>query len=203
MRELAALAALVGSGEPGEDRAVATTSRCELLTSFSRATRRAGAVIAALRGAFRHAAALVAAARPRARPTSARRELTELTRDRRRALARSATSTRCSSMILTQARRVTSSDAGLALPGGARRRTACRRTLRFALAQNFSLPNLPFIEFTVPIDHASLAGYAAATGEPLVIADVYLLPDDVSVQAEPQLRRRVRLPHEVDARAAR
>ena len=32
----------------------------------------------------------------------------------------------------------------------------------------------------MPVDHASLAGYAAATGEPLVIADVYLLPDDVS-----------------------
>jgi HD-GYP domain-containing protein (c-di-GMP phosphodiesterase class II) len=53
-------------------------------------------------------------------------------------------------------------------------------TLRFRLSQNFSLTNLPFQEFTVPIDHTSLAGYAAATGEPLVIADVYLLPNDVS-----------------------
>jgi HD-GYP domain-containing protein (c-di-GMP phosphodiesterase class II) len=48
------------------------------------------------------------------------------------------------------------------------------------MAQNHSLPGIPFSTFTVPIDHASLAGYAAATGEPLVIGDVYLLPDDVS-----------------------
>jgi HD-GYP domain-containing protein (c-di-GMP phosphodiesterase class II) len=32
----------------------------------------------------------------------------------------------------------------------------------------------------VAIDHTSLAGYTAATGEPLVIEDVYLLPNDVS-----------------------
>jgi HD-GYP domain-containing protein (c-di-GMP phosphodiesterase class II) len=48
------------------------------------------------------------------------------------------------------------------------------------LSQNQSIPALPFTEFTVPVDHSSLAGYAAATGEPLVIADVYLLPDDVT-----------------------
>jgi HD-GYP domain-containing protein (c-di-GMP phosphodiesterase class II) len=48
------------------------------------------------------------------------------------------------------------------------------------LSQNQTIPALPFTEFTVPVDHSSLAGYAAATGEPLVIADVYLLPDDVS-----------------------
>src|SRR5207237_2916450 len=53
-------------------------------------------------------------------------------------------------------------------------------TLRFKLSQNFSLPDIPLAEYTVPIDHTSLAGYAAATGEPLVIADVYLLPNDVS-----------------------
>jgi HD-GYP domain-containing protein (c-di-GMP phosphodiesterase class II) len=51
--------------------------------------------------------------------------------------------------------------------------------LRFKLSQNHTLPALPLTEFTVPIDHTSLAGYAAATGEPLLIADVYLLPDDV------------------------
>src|SRR6185312_9930680 len=41
-------------------------------------------------------------------------------------------------------------------------------------------PALPLQESIVPIDHSSLAGYAAATGDPLVIADVYLVPDDVS-----------------------
>ena len=53
-------------------------------------------------------------------------------------------------------------------------------SLKFKLSQNFSLPNLPLGEFTVPIDHASLAGHAAATGEALVIDDVYLLPGDVT-----------------------
>ena len=60
------------------------------------------------------------------------------------------------------------------------RTTATVSALRFRFAQNHTLPNLPLREFTVPIDHTSLAGYAAATGEPLVIADVYLLPDNVS-----------------------
>ena len=55
-----------------------------------------------------------------------------------------------------------------------------QRVLRFKLSQNHTLPALPLTEFTVPVDHTSLAGYAAATGEPLVIADVYLLPDNVS-----------------------
>jgi HD-GYP domain-containing protein (c-di-GMP phosphodiesterase class II) len=32
----------------------------------------------------------------------------------------------------------------------------------------------------VPVDHTSLSGYVAATGQPLVIADVYLLPEDVT-----------------------
>src|SRR6185369_7855794 len=54
------------------------------------------------------------------------------------------------------------------------------KVLRFKLSQNHTLPALPLTEYTVPVDHTSLAGYAAATGEPLVIADVYLLPDNVS-----------------------
>jgi len=43
-------------------------------------------------------------------------------------------------------------------------------TLRFKLSQNHTLPALPFSEAVIPMDHASLAGYAASTGEPLVIA---------------------------------
>jgi len=52
--------------------------------------------------------------------------------------------------------------------------------LRSKLTQNFTLPHLPVTEFAVPIDHSSLAGYTAATGETLAIGDVYLLPDDVT-----------------------
>jgi HD-GYP domain-containing protein (c-di-GMP phosphodiesterase class II) len=78
-------------------------------------------------------------------------------------------------MILTQARRITQSDAGslyLVEHTAARAPSA----LRFKLSQNHSLPNLPLIESTVPIDPSSLAGYAAATGEVLIIPDVHLLP---------------------------
>ena len=53
------------------------------------------------------------------------------------------------------------------------------RRLRFKLSQNDSRPDIPFVEFTIPIDHSSLAGYAATEGDPLVIEDVYMLPPDV------------------------
>lgn len=80
-------------------------------------------------------------------------------------------------LILTQARRVTQSDAGSLYivetdDQGTRR-------LRFKLSQNHSRPDIPFVEFTIPIDHGSLAGYAATEAEPLVIEDVYMLPPDV------------------------
>jgi HD-GYP domain-containing protein (c-di-GMP phosphodiesterase class II) len=82
-------------------------------------------------------------------------------------------------LILTQARRVTTSDAG-SLYLVERDENGVPKQLRFAMAHNFSLPAIPFSSFTVPIDHTSLAGYVASTGDPLVIGDVYLLPDDVS-----------------------
>ncbi|HMA41741.1 MAG TPA: HD domain-containing phosphohydrolase, partial [Gemmatimonadales bacterium] len=79
--------------------------------------------------------------------------------------------------ILTQARRLTQSDAGSLYlietdVFGA-------KGLRFRLAQNLTLPNVPLVQFTMPLDRTSLAGYAAVTGEPLVIDDAYLLPPDV------------------------
>src|SRR5690349_914442 len=83
-------------------------------------------------------------------------------------------------MILTQARRITSSDAASLYLVERGDNGSAPTTLRFGLSQNYSLEDLPFPEITVPIDHSSLAGYAAATGEPLVIEDVYLLPNDVS-----------------------
>src|SRR5207247_6819601 len=53
------------------------------------------------------------------------------------------------------------------------------KRLRIRLAQTFSKPEAPFVEFTIPVDRSSLAGYAAVTGEPLVIDDAYFLPPDV------------------------
>jgi HD-GYP domain-containing protein (c-di-GMP phosphodiesterase class II) len=74
-------------------------------------------------------------------------------------------------LILTQARRVTGSDAGSLYlvehaPDGSDR-------LHFLRAQNDSLPGLPSPDFTLPLDRTSIAGYAASSGEPLLIDDVY------------------------------
>ncbi|MDB4878783.1 MAG: metal dependent phosphohydrolase [Gemmatimonadetes bacterium] len=177
LRELASMAALVWVGEAGEHDPPATFP-AELLTCFIAADAPAGTVITALRGAFRHAASIVAARRATAEAEHRARELAELT-----AIGVALSTQRdlgtLLELILTQARRLTSSDAG-SLYLVERGEGDEPVKLRFARAQNHSLPGLPFSTFTVPIDHTSLAGYAAATGEPLVIGDVYLLPDDVS-----------------------
>jgi len=80
-------------------------------------------------------------------------------------------------LILTQARQITLSDAGSLYvvetqEDGARR-------LRFKMSQTYSRPDMPLVEFSMPIDHSSISGYVASTGEPLVIDDTYFLPPDV------------------------
>ncbi|HET9685370.1 MAG TPA: HD domain-containing phosphohydrolase [Gemmatimonadaceae bacterium] len=177
LQELASLVALVGIGEPGEIEPPEGMP-LELLSGYLPGDASVPTVFATLHGAFRHAAALVAARRARSDAEERSRELAELT-----AIGAAMGTERDLStlldLILTQARRVTTSDAG-SLYLVERDESGVPRQLRFAMAQNFSLPAIPFSSFTVPIDHSSLAGYVAATGEPLVIGDVYLLPDDVS-----------------------
>ncbi len=80
-------------------------------------------------------------------------------------------------LILTQARSLTSSDAGSLYlvekgPDGG-------QLLHFIASQNDTLPELPSPTFRLPLDDTSLAGYAATTGEPLIFDDVYELPDGV------------------------
>ena len=80
-------------------------------------------------------------------------------------------------LILTQARRLTTSDAGSlylveADEGGTER-------LHFLRSQNDTLPDLPSPDFTLPLDETSIAGYVAHTGEPLVLDDVYVIPPDL------------------------
>jgi HD-GYP domain-containing protein (c-di-GMP phosphodiesterase class II) len=177
LRDLAGVAVLVAIGEPGELEPPDDFPH-DLITSFVAGDAAVGTIIAALRGAFRHAAALVVARRAQAEAAERGRELAELT-----AIGVALTTERdlnaLLDLILTQARRVTASDAG-SLYLVERDDAGVPTHLRFAMAQNHTLPGIPFSTFTVPIDHASLAGYVAATGEPLVIGDVYLLPDDVS-----------------------
>ena len=80
-------------------------------------------------------------------------------------------------LILTQARRLSASDAGSLYlveedPDGAER-------LHFLRSQNDTLPHLPSPDFTLPIDETSIAGYVASTGEPLVLDDVYEMPPEL------------------------
>jgi len=76
-------------------------------------------------------------------------------------------------LILGQARALTISDAGslyLVETDGA------DRVLHFLHSQNDTLPDLPSLTFRLPLDEHSIAGYAATTGKPLVLEDVYELP---------------------------
>ena len=178
VEELARVAAVVGMGDPGEQEPGADFP-ADLLSSWIAGDAPVGAVIAQLRGAFRHAATLVAERTVRAEERKRHAEIGELTRVGV-ALSTERNLIALLEMILSQARRITSSDAASLYLVERKPDGSPAGTLRFKLSQNYTLPTLPFTEFTVPIDHGSLAGYAAATGEPLVIADVYLLPDNVT-----------------------
>ena len=177
VQELATVAAIVGLGDIGE-REPPRDFPVDFLTCWIPGDAAVGTVITALRGGFRHAGALVAERRAKTEATDRARELGELT-----AIGVALSTERdlhtLLELILTQARRLTNADAG-SLYLVERDEDGAPFRLRCAIAQNHSLPGLPFETFTVPINHASLAGYAAATGEPLVIGDVYLLPDDSS-----------------------
>ncbi len=177
VRELARYASLVAIGEPGEVEPPLTFPT-ELLTGYLPADAAPGTIVAMLRGGFRHAASLVAEHRAVADGEDRHRELRDLT-SIGVALSTERDLLTLLEMILSQARRITTSDAG-SIYLTERTDNGAPKTLRFKLSQNSTLPTLPLTEFTVAIDHGSLAGYTAATGEPLVIADVYLLPDDVS-----------------------
>jgi len=76
-------------------------------------------------------------------------------------------------LILTQARKLTLSDGGslylVEEEDGV-------RYLRFLRSQIYTVPELPALAFRLPLDESSIAGYAATTGEPLVLDDVYEIP---------------------------
>lgn len=126
-----------------------------------------------LRAAYQLAAARLNAARAERELARSRNELTQLHRIGM-ALMTERDPDKLLVRILEQARSLTHSDAGslyLVEPdeeGGKR--------LRFKLAQNDTLPDLPLVQFTLAINKSSLAGCAATTGEPLVLSDAYAIP---------------------------
>ena len=177
LEDIAKIAAIVAWCDP-EEKAPGVDFPVDLITGFIGGDGPPGAMVATLRGAFRHAATLVGQRRAREGEQQRYHELTELTRVGV-ALSTERNLSTLLEMILEQARRLAGCDAGSIFLVEPVTDSNPSPMLRFKHTQNFSLPNLPLQEFTVPIDHSSLAGYAASTGEPLVIADVYLLPQDV------------------------
>jgi HD-GYP domain-containing protein (c-di-GMP phosphodiesterase class II) len=167
--------AVVALGRPGETD-VPDTLPTELLSGFVPYPAGSRQVLVAVRTGFREAAARAETARARAEAAMRSREIGELTRIGV-ALGTERDLKTLLDLILTQARRITQSDAGsLYLVETTEQGN---KRLRFRLAQTFSRPEAPFVESTMPVDRASLAGYAAVTGEPLVIDDAYFLPPDV------------------------
>lgn len=81
------------------------------------------------------------------------------------------------SLILTQARSLSQSDAGSLYLVEKDEDEA--PLLHFIASQNDTLPHLPSPTFRLPLDETSLAGYVATVGEPMILGDVYELPDDV------------------------
>jgi len=208
IEELARAAVLVGIGDASEHEPPADFP-VELLTGYLPSDAAVGATMAMLRGALRHAATQVGERRAVAAEEQRHRELTELS-SVGVALSTERDLTTLLQIILSQARRLTTSDAGSVYLVERRAPSVDQgpAALRFKLAQNDTLPSLPFSEFTVPVDHTSLAGYAAATGEPLVIGDVYRLRA-IPYRATEQYARAVRLSigtgsriHEAEARLA-
>jgi HD-GYP domain-containing protein (c-di-GMP phosphodiesterase class II) len=168
--------AILALGEPGEDDVPAELP-VEVLGGFVRSPVGARQLLVALRAAFRVSAAHREQARTRAESAVRLNELTELA-EIGVLLTTEKNLDTLLDLILSQARRVTQSDAGSVYI--AETDELGVRRLRFKLSQNDSRPDIPFVEFTIPIDQTSLAGSAAAEGDPLVIEDVYMLPPDVA-----------------------
>ena len=169
-------AAIVALGAPGEED-VPSDLPVDLLSGFVKSPAPPRVLLVALRSAYREAAARREAALARREIATRTREVAELAEIGIKLTTEKNYNTLLD-LILFQARRITQSDAGSLYlvevdEQGVRR-------LRFKLTQNDSRPDIPFVEFTMPINHTSLAGYAAAEGEPLVFNDVYLLPPDVA-----------------------
>lgn len=167
--------AILALGTPGEAD-LPPDLPADVLTAFVKAPVGPRQLLVSLRSAFRVSAAHREHARARAESAARLHELTELA-EIGVLLTTEKNLDTLLELILSQARRVSQSDAG-SLYIVETDEVGTRR-LRFKLAQNDSRPDIPFAEFTIPIDHTSLAGYAATEGEPLVIEDVYMLPPDV------------------------
>ncbi len=168
---LAGRAALVGVGAAGTEEPGAALP-AHVLCGFFAEDAAPAVARTVLQGALRHAAALVAAQRSAAAAASRAGEITELTRIGV-ALSTERDLPTLLAMILEQARRLSSADAGSLYL--VERADGAEPVLRFKLSQNQTLPELPFREFTVALNASSIAGAAAVTGEAITFDDAYAL----------------------------
>jgi HD-GYP domain-containing protein (c-di-GMP phosphodiesterase class II) len=164
----------------------------EALTArFKRGPRRPSSgrqLLVAVHAGYREAAARASTARARREAVDRTSEVRELTTISAK-LMTERDPAKLVDDILTQARRFSQSDAGSLYLVETDEETGAKR-LRFKWAQNFSKPDIPFKERTLPIDGSNLAGYAASTAEPLVIKDVYELPSDAGFTFDRSLDER-------------
>jgi HD-GYP domain-containing protein (c-di-GMP phosphodiesterase class II) len=147
----------------------------KLLSGFLPAAASRRLLLLALRSAFRDAAGRADALRSRTEASSRAQELRDFARIAMAVSAEHDLGTLLE-MILTYARQVTQSDAGSLYL--VERKQGEPAHLTFKLAQGHSRPNTPLVEHTIPIDHTSIAGYVASTGEHQAIADAYDLSPD-------------------------
>ncbi len=174
-RFVSAGGAVVAIGQEGETD-VPAALREELLSAFVRAPFGPRQFLVALRTAYREAAGRAALARSQQETASRTKEIGELTRIGM-ALATERDYNVLLDLILLHSRQLTGSDAGsLYLVERLDEQT---NVLLFKLSQNDSRPDIPLVEFTIPLDETSIAGYVATTNHPLVIDDAYQLPSDV------------------------
>lgn len=146
-----------------------------LLSAFVRAPYGTRQLLLAIRSAYREAAARADSIRARKEAATRTREIDELTKIGM-ALSTKHDYGELQEQILSQARELTSSDAA-SLYLVEKSETGIPQ-LRFKLSQNHSRPDIPLVEFTIPLDRRSIAGYVATTNKPERIRDAYSPPPD-------------------------
>jgi HD-GYP domain-containing protein (c-di-GMP phosphodiesterase class II) len=160
----------------GSDEVEGETRGSDRVLLAVRPSDHGDAVVRALRAAFRHSASRLSAARLERELARARSELRELS-GIGMALMTERDPDRLLQSIVEKALQLTGSDAASLYLVEAEE-DGHPGHLRFRLSRNESLPDLPFVSFTLPISEASIAGYVALHGQTLVVDDAYHLPPD-------------------------
>ena len=201
--------AIVALGREGEED-VPEGLPTDLLTGFLLYPSGPRQLLVAIRAGYRETAARVEMERRRREAQTRAQEIDELTRIGMM-LGTERDPEALLEEILKQARRLTQSDAGslfliktkrevrieeevakgIVTTAETAREDDDEKVLLFRLAQNDSLPGIPFRKQKLPLDRSSLAGYTAVTGAALNIEDVYCLPPDVEYKFQRSFDDRV------------